>query len=301
MTFDPSGTSSNPKYSYVFNATGEYALWNSSVGWFCRNYPDKTKNVVRAFPNNLIGHVMSLSTGAMWKTFGVNTTDEFFPAGSTDLSSLGTKVAGLNPTCFSCTTGDSAQDAPAYNAVYDAGYRGQFFNNVPNSVATLKQTLSPKALEGFICAAYATEFDPALTQSAKDFQAAWAAKNGEWTSPEVSLTSQYMALKTAFHQVDSIDTEKVNEVMAAGMQYDTLNGVSKLISRLDLGNAKTVDSVSTFFMKKLHDGKAELIGTVNLDEISSDFLKANPPLAPGATPPSGPPPGGLPPGGAPPG
>jgi ABC-type branched-subunit amino acid transport system substrate-binding protein len=291
LNFDPSGVTSSPKNKYIFNATGESAMWNASVEWFCSNYSEKTKTVVRAFPDNLIGHIMSQTMGAMWKTFGVTPTDLFYPTGATDLSSLGTKVVVLNPTLFTCAAGDSAQEGTIFNAVYDAGYRGAFFNNVPNSAHSLSTTILPSALEGFICPAYSPEFDPPLTQSAIDFKTAWIAKYGQWTSPEVSLTSQYLALKTALQQAATIDTEKVATVMAGGMKYETLNGVAQMMSRPDIGNNKTVDSVVTFFMKQLRNSKPELMGTVNIDEVLNDFQKTNPPLPPGATLPAGPPPG----------
>ena len=68
----------------------------------------------------------------------------------------------------------------------------------------------------------------------------------------------------------------------------------QMVSRLDLGNERTVDSIGTYYIKKINNGKPELIGTISIEDALKYVNIAMPPLPPGATPP-GPPPGGGPP------
>ena len=116
----------------------------------------------------------------------------------------------------------------------------------------------------------------------------------------------------------SLDADKVAATLSNGMKYESLNGPSQMINRPDLGNDRTVDSVSTFYMKKINNGKAEQLTTATAEE-ALDYMRAtmknSPPAggpppggAPGGPPPGGAPgeppsggaPGGPPPGGAPP-
>jgi branched-chain amino acid transport system substrate-binding protein len=303
-----------PKFKYVFNTSFGNTEGTTVTGWFCKNYPDLTKKVVLAMPDSPMGHIVAAMLEPSWKGFGVTLETIYFPANQADLSSLGTKVVSLNPTAFSGSSGSDVGDGQIYNAVYQAGYRGQLFTSAQNSIYTLKQVISKEALEGFMCATYPTEFNPPLNQSAKDFKDAWVAKYGKWDSPYIAYSASYCALKTALQKAGAVDTDKVAAVMSNGMEYDTPMGLGRMVSRPDLGNDRTVDSISSICVTQILNGEPTLLANIGIDEALNYFKVAFPPLPPGATPqgppgpppgegppPGGPPPGGPPPGGPPPG
>ena len=234
VAFNPSldvNTSLGQKLHYSFNGNGTVDTWVAFIGWFVKAHPNELKTLVRAFPDNQPGHFIAQATGAMFEAFGVNPTNRFYPATATDLSVIGTKVVSQNPACFNVTSISDEDTSRVYNAVRQAGYKGLLFNGSPSTVASLKQLMSPDALDGFIGSALGTEFDPPTTQLGKDFKAAWIAKNGNWTSPSVIWTFAYSALRDALVQAGTVDSEKVASVISSGLKFDSLNGPAMMISR----------------------------------------------------------------------
>jgi ABC-type branched-subunit amino acid transport system substrate-binding protein len=294
VTVDMTNMGLKPDYHYFFSADFINGQMSSFIGWFAKQYPDVQNNLVIGLPDNQIGHMLSMILGSMANHFGVTPKDIYFPATATDLSALGTQVVQANPKYFTTMGGSDAGDGQVFNAVSLAGYKGMMFAPTQISSFVLSQTLSQQALEGFFCMASPTEFDPPPTQEAKDIKDAWIKKYGDWTEPSISMVDDYLALKTAVEQAGSLDPDKIAGILSNGMKYDSLNGPSQMVSRPDLGNDRTVDSVSTFYIKQIRNGKAELLSTVSPDEAKA-YMSAIPQLPPG------PPPGGLPPGGPPPG
>ena len=133
-----------------------------------------------------------------------------------------------------------------------------------------------------------------MTQSAQDFKAAWLAKYGKWEDPNISYATNFPALITAIQQAGSLDTEKVAAVLSSGLKFETPLGTMQMISRPDMGNDRTIDSVGTYYIKQIHNQKSELIATISPEEASAYMKTAFPALPPGATPP-GPPPAEVPP------
>ena len=95
----------------------------------------------------------------------------------------------------------------------------------------------------------------------------------------------------ALIQAGSIDTDKVASILSNGVKFDALYGPMQMVSRPDLGNDRTTDSVGTYYIKTVHNGAAELTATITPDEALNDLRLAFPPLPPRATPPGLPPPG----------
>jgi branched-chain amino acid transport system substrate-binding protein len=297
----------DPKLHYMFAQVFGNTQAAAVTGWFCKNYPQLANGIALVLPDNVMGHVVYTMLEPTWKAFDVTPQAEFFPANQQDLSSLGTKIATINPTAVSALTGSDVGDGLIYNTIYNAGYKGQFYTSSFMTEETLSQVMSPQALEGFICGALPTEFDPPLSQLAKEFKDAWIAKYGKWTGPNILYLSSYFAFKTALQTAGTTDTDKVAEVISSGMKYSTPVGTAQMISRPDFQNERTVDSVSEVYIKQMNNGKAKLVATISLDEAltyANKVLSLGPPPGPppGGPPPGGPPPeGGLPPGGPPPG
>jgi len=61
------------------------------------------------------------------------------------------------------------------------------------------------------------------------------------------------------------------------MKFEGPTGAGQMVSRPDLGNERTVDSVTTTYLKTIKSGKPVLIDTVNLDEGIKYFRLAFPP------------------------
>ena len=239
--------------------------------WFTEAYPEY-ETVMVALPDNVEGHTYAETNKKVLEAGGMTVTDEFYPADATDLSALGTKVKNENPDVFIALAGGPVGDSLAYKAVWTAGYRGKLFGMTTQPAGILAMALPAEALEGFIGGAFPTEFDPALTQVAKDFKAAWIAKFGAWEDPEITCLSTWSCLIAALQEADSLDPDEVAEVIGNGLQFEGPTGPSQMVSRPDLGNDRTVDCVVGYYIKKVVDGKPTVIDTIDLDDAVQYFL-----------------------------
>jgi branched-chain amino acid transport system substrate-binding protein len=279
-----------PTTHYSFNPTFQNPEINSKLGWYIKNYPDLCKNYVTVYLDNQFGHMVAMMSTPTYKAFGVTTSDVFFPAQQVDVSAVATKVVNMNPTTVTIMTADSNTDAITMDTLRKAGYKGQFFMPTNNALDTFKQFVSVDVLEGFITGMSTTESDPAATATAQHFKELWIAKYGNWTAPTIISTGLYQPLITALKKAGSLDTAKVSDTLASGLEFSSVSGDGKMISRPDIGNERTVDSISTYYVKQIVDGKIKLLATISSDEALELFRKA--------TSASGPPPGA---GGPPPG
>ena len=284
----PASTNLIPSLKYSYNATFSNSMVTCLAVWYAKTYPEAAKNMVIAFPDNQLGHMLDQVESGSWKSVGVTPKAIFYPANATDLSAVGTQVMELNPSTFHAVTGSAVTDGLIYNAVYNAGYRGQLFTTTASSANELANTIQPEALKLYMCGAFPTEFDPPLTDTAKSFKAAWMSKYNSWGPPNIANSSSYNALITAIKTANSLDTEKVTSVLDNGLQFDSLLGSAQMISRPDLGTSRTADSIANFYVKQIENNQPKLIGTISIEDGIKYFTEANPPLQPGQTPP-GPP------------
>jgi branched-chain amino acid transport system substrate-binding protein len=269
-TADQSPEILSPNHHYSFMVGFQNTGTSEIIGWFATNHPDK-KSIVVALPDSQRGHIGETTSAPVYKTFGMNVDYQYYPADATDLSSLGTKVKVLNPDVFGCTMGSAVQP---FAAVRRAGYNGQLFSpSAALSTNDLLTVMSPSELEGFIGPATATEFDPALTDTAKIFKEVWIKKFDKWEGPEISLVANFDCLVTALQKAGNLNTDDIASVIGNGLQFDTPSGPAKMISRPDLGNNRTIDSVQTAYMKKIVGGKGTLLATIGLDEAIGYFQK----------------------------
>jgi len=265
-----------PNWKYDFYSCFYNSLTGTLIGWVCQNRPDLVKNYVMAVPDSMVGHMVSETTGLTWKVFGVTPNYIFYPPSAQDLSSLGTKVKSLNPSAFGAAGGGTMGDGLAIKAVYTAGYRGQIFCGGTATIANLMTIVPEEAIEGFMGGAWPIEFDPAATQMAADFKAAWIEKHGKWEGPEVQGVGQYAALKHALQEAGNLDTDKVAAVVFNGMKYESPTGLGMMISRPDLGNDRTVDSICTTYIKQVKNGQLVVLDTFSMDDAYTLFKKINP-------------------------
>jgi ABC-type branched-subunit amino acid transport system substrate-binding protein len=269
--------SMDPGINYAFNPQFSTTMSTIAIGWFCKNYPDLTKNYVIAYPDDQRGHIIAESVFPTWGVFGVKPNNVFYPPTAQDLSSLGTKVRTLNPAAFSAEGGGPLSDGLVLKAVYQAGYKGQLFGSMAEPALTLAQVASPDALEGMISTAWPVEFDPAFTKTAQQFKDAWIAKFGKWEGPEILCSGTYSGLRAGLQQAGSTDVDKVASVIFTGMKFEGPTGAGQMISRPDLKNSRTIDSVASINIKQIKGGKPGLFTTIGVDDGLNFFLKANPP------------------------
>jgi len=258
-------------YKYSFEAGFMTYATPEVAGWLAKDNP-QIKTVGCAFPDDQGGHAYGGFVVATLESFGIKVGSEFYPPTATDLSAVGTKVKNSNPDAF-MAAGGSGTDSLAYKAVWQAGYRGQLFSTTTMTLATLQTIVPAEALEGFLGGAWPVEFDPATTQQAKEFKAAYIAKNGKWDGPEIQLTGCWAALKAALEQAGTLDTDKVANILGNGLKFEGPTGKGQMVSRDDLGISRTVASVSEFCIKKVVEGKPTLLHTVTLEEGLSYIKK----------------------------
>jgi branched-chain amino acid transport system substrate-binding protein len=265
----------SPDKHYGFE--GVAMIGQTIVAWrkFMRDYPDK-KTVACAYPDHEGGHNMSDFTKAIFGRYGMDVTNIFYPPSAQDLSAVGTKVKTVNPDVFTVAGGGPVLDGLAIKAARQAGYTGLCYAPQPMPTMILKQIVPVDLLEGLIAGASPTEFEPALTEKAKEFKDAYIAKKGKWDFPELRTFDVWSCLTAALEQAGSLDTDKVAAVISNGMKYEGVTGSFQMVPRRDLGNSRTTDSIMSYYLKEVVGGEPKLISTVGLDEASTyftDFFK----------------------------
>jgi branched-chain amino acid transport system substrate-binding protein len=263
------------KYKYVFD--GPYMNAQNCVlpGWYATNNPTK-KNILVALPDTQMGHAQAPSVESSFQAFGINATSIFYPQNQQDQSALGTKVKTTNPDAFTALAGGPVGDGLCYKAAYQAGYRGTFFASNAAPLLSLSQVIPVEALEGFINMAWPVEFDTPPTQMSKDFKAAYIAKYGKWDGPDIMDTANYALLRTALQAAGSLDVDKVAGVISNGLKYEGPTGVGQMISRPDLGQTRTTDSISSYYFKVIKGGQASQLTQVSLEDALKYFRLAWP-------------------------
>jgi branched-chain amino acid transport system substrate-binding protein len=249
----------SPDNHYSFMPSFNNSQTAIEARWWVNTYPDK-KKLMLILPDVQLGHIVSDTTAAVLKNYDLNIEQMFYPLGATDLSALGTKVKTSNPDAVSLF------EMSPLKPIRQAGWDGQLFSFASSSTQFLLSMATADALEGYIGMAYPTEFDPPLTKIAQDFKEAYTTEFKGWTAPDLNGTGTLSALLAALQQAKSTDIEKVAAVLAKGMSWEGPTGPAKMVSRPDLGNSRTVDSVTTIYFKQIKDGKPVLLDTVNLDK-----------------------------------
>jgi branched-chain amino acid transport system substrate-binding protein len=268
----PSPISLNPGFHYSFNSSASDTSHCAIIGWYAKNNPEKVKSMVGAYANDNVGHLTAEIQGMIWESFEVKPINIFYPAGQRDFSDLGRRVASINPGTFTAAGGGIDGDVLVFDAVWRAGYRGQFFAGGGLAEKTLSEVMPPEGLEGFISGGLPPDITPPLTRYAQNIQTAWDKKFGkgenlwQWQSPWASDSALYDCLIAGLQQARTTDTYKVAEVIGSGLKYESIFHSYEMIDRPDLGNYRTVSAATTYYLKQIQNGKAKLIATVETDQ-----------------------------------
>lgn len=257
----------NPKYKYLYQGlylqTQMYTAW----GWFAKNHP-QIKNSVHIFPDSKIGHMRADIAKKCAEVFGPALPEGFlffYPPDSTDFSVVGTKLKTLNPQGYTASAGGIQLDGLCFKAAWQAGYKGMQWAFVPYSEDMLAKVIPVEAIEGMISVAYPIELEspPPVAKELKD---AYITKYGKWDNPAFTFGDPFIIMTEGIKQANSIDTDKVTEVMSKGMRFEGIMGSGKMISRPDQGNSRTVDLLYGDTIKQTVNGKAKIIVRLTTEE-----------------------------------
>ena len=257
----------NPDFKYTFQGFTQDTQAPEAWGWFAKNYPN-IKTIVESAPDDDIGHSMMDETTKLSELFGPKMIGQiFYSRQATDYSVIATKVKTLNPDAFIPEAGGPAVDSVILKTIWQSGWKGQFFMTGTMSVEAMLSQVPPEVVEGMVATGYDVEFDPALSPAAKEYKDAYIAKNGKWDGPDLAQVNAWYVLIGALQKANSLDVDKVADVLANGLTYDTTNGSpGVMIARPDLGITRTVDTLNCIAIKKLVGGKATLVAKLTKDE-----------------------------------
>ncbi len=278
----------DPNFKYAFQTGFIQTSMDIVNGWYVSQHPEyKTYCIV--LDDSFIGKLVSNMTAQKLKRLGVQVTQEFYPAGQQDLSAVATKVKALKPDVV------YPYEMAPVRAIRDAGYQGALFTGITldaQSAVTLAG--GAQYVEGLVMSGSPVEYDPPLTEAGVEFKEAYTKVFGKWETLEMTGGALLTAITTAMQQSGSIEVDKVAQVMASGMKWESAMGSHMMINRPDVGIERTVDSITTFYIKEIRNGKAVLIETIPPEEALELFRKAtaDKPAAP-TTPAVPPPPAGA--------
>ncbi len=267
----PSPAVLSPDLKYVFQSsvltTQSIVLW----GWFNENFPD-VKTVITAYPDTMNGHNEDKNIKRFADTFGWKKEKSIFYAPTaTDFGSIATRIVRSNADVFSTAAGGPIQDSLLFKALHEAGFKGKLFSQSTIPLAEIAKVIPLSTIEGMISASCGIHIDtpPAMGQEYKD---AYTTKYGKWDQPDSLHSDVFLFLMAALEQAQSLDVDKVADTIARGMKFSALGGPAMTVSHPEIGNKRATDTLYQAYVRKVVDGKAELIDTVPLEEGLS-YLK----------------------------
>ena len=200
----------SPNKHYAFDGAIAFENIVSSYGWL-QGYAGAAgkKTVGLTATDDLSGHGLIATEQQTLPVFGFQPIGDpiYYPATATDLSSVGLKIASLNPDIWNIIGGAGSPLAIKY--VYQAGYKGLKFSWACAGASLFNAFAGTDATEGVVGGAYPVEFDPATTPIAQAYKTAFIAKFGGYHGEELQDEIEYEILRAALMQAGSLDTDKV--------------------------------------------------------------------------------------------
>jgi hypothetical protein len=71
----------------------------------------------------------------------------------------------------------------------------------------------------------------------------------------------------ALQKANSLDSDKIAAVLSSGMQFDSVLGPARMVSRPDFKNQRSISLINSLYMLKITSGKPELIKTMSTDDV----------------------------------
>ena len=261
----------NNKYS--FGGDGSWFTPTIFMPWFASAFPD-VKTCGAFGSDDAVGHMIVDINAVSFEAVGIKTEKSFAPASQTDLSSVGTKIAAMNPGCVYAGYATSTGQASVVKAAWNAGYRGLFAEGNTVQIALLKDLLPAEALNNYYAEGEWTEFEPSLSDEGEAFKKAFAKMYGEWDpSTTVCPTGNYALLKAAMQKAGSLDVDALSTTISAGMDYSCPAGPLRMVPENEGGTVAKA-SIAAWAMKKGGaDGKVQLAAKLTLDQAVAEYYK----------------------------
>ena len=257
-----------PKWHYFYRAPSLFWINGQQV-----EYVDQFKKrglpstVVFINPDDITGRGATKKNTLLYKNLGVEIQDTlFYKRGTTDYTPFATKIKSLNPGFVD--TGTTRGGAPTLllaKALYDVGYKGGIlFNNMADTWKEIVDKVGPKAIEG----AVGGFKDPREYRKEKwvlELCDAYEKKYGIWETDAVNWVTGWVAFMAAVKKADSLDTDDLVKALD-GLEFDALDYKRKFVSRPDLDNPRTCDSVGEQVPGIVKKGKFQVIRLMSIDE-----------------------------------
>ena len=261
----PSPAVRGPEHEYVFQASFLNTMSPVAWAWFSETYPEM-KTVGSVYTDDLKGHAEAANLERLCEVFGQEILDIiFYPPDTTDFSAIATRLKNLNPDVFTTCAGGPVQDALAMKSIKEAGWDGQIFLYVTLSPGNIKKVISLDWVEGMLGSVAGTEMasPPPLSQELRDI---YIAKYGEWDNPEVLHVNNWYLLIAALEQAQSLDPDKVAEVIAKGMKFVTPLAPAMTVPRPDLGNPRAIDTLYEVNIARIEQGEFTLVHKIPIEK-----------------------------------
>ena len=269
----PSPNVVTPRYQFVFQSGPFTTQPAMAWGWISDNIPE-VKTVAGAFPDNIAGHAEEGHLRGLCAAFGQKVLGTmFYPVGTTDFSAIATKLVGMNADSYTTASGGPVSDSLYYKALYDAGFKGKFVSYTTITPEQIAKVIPIADVEGMTSAIAGIDL-PTPTPTGQELKDLWVAAYGEWTNPGMTSIQNWYLLVAALQKAGSLDSQKVADTIAAGMEFPAPLGEGKTVPRPDMGNPRCVDSMYYTYMSQITDGKANVVGEVDFTQGQAYIDKA---------------------------
>jgi branched-chain amino acid transport system substrate-binding protein len=245
-----------PNIKYAFKTDISPNNQVSVAGWYLKAHPG-AKTIVFVTQDRETGHTYAKHFSAGAEAFGAKVLDViYYPTTLTDLSSIGTKVAQLNPDIVETFGVGPTGDANCYKACRQAGYKGVLLNPDTAPAETLAAIAGVNMIEGMVGGAQPTEFDPAPTEASRAVKAAYIAKYGKWDNPEILWEKDFEILIEAMKATNSVDPEVLAAWLGAGNVFTISAGNGRFIPRPDITSSpRSAQLILDNWIKTVVNGK----------------------------------------------
>jgi branched-chain amino acid transport system substrate-binding protein len=270
----PSPAALSPKLKYTFQGS----VLNTQVpvewAWFTAKNPG-VKTVGGMFPDLLHGHGDAKQIEQICRVFNLNfVTQIFYPPDTTDFSAYATKMKTSNPQVYCTAGGGTVQDSLSVKFLREAGYKGILFMYRGVDPGNWGKVVPLSLLEGATGPVTDFDLEPHLLQGTKEAKDTYIAKYGKWDNPAMFFAQVWYLMKTALEKAQSIDPDKVAEVIGTGLKFDSPFGHAMMISRPDQSNPKTIDALYAPIMGTLQEGKIKVLESLSIEEAFGYIKKS---------------------------
>jgi branched-chain amino acid transport system substrate-binding protein len=269
----PSPNVVTPRYKFVFQSGPFTTQPAMAWGWISDNVPE-VKTVAGAFPDNIAGHAEEGHLRALCGAFGQKVLGTvFYPVGTTDFSAIATKLVGLGADSYTTASGGPVSDSLYYKSLVDAGFKGKFVSYTTITPDQIAKVIPIADVEGMTSAIAGVDL-PTPTPAGQELKDLWIKAYGKWTYPAVTSIQNWYLLVAALQAAQSLDSQKVADTIAAGIEFPAALGQGKTVPRPDMGNSRCVDSMYYTYMSQITGGKAKVAGEVDFTQGQAYIDKA---------------------------